>query len=296
MNCVYIAIATTDGNTPPFESSDNSQLAPQWLPLVPNCSATHLVTIQGVSDFATRAVGATTYSPFFVTNNGTGRLNFGSIQISDGSAVPGFSIQSTTCQGSLAAHQSCAVTVSFNPTAAGDYVGTLSIPILELPPQKIGLAGHAVAATSGSNFTYRYQGNPFSTIVNLSGAVAITATLGTSAALPVNSRILLSDPLVTSFEISDGGRVIANGNGSLLPSSYVATDAQGNIWDWQIAELDGLGRTFALVFYCCTLGDEPMMYTYSNNQDASYVGDLGYGGTQGGYGYENGARGSWSRL
>jgi hypothetical protein len=166
---------------------------------------------------------------------------------------------------------------------------------MEIGDQRIALSGSAAVAPSGTLTTYRYSGAPFTTSVNAPGATSVTATLVTVGAIPANSKVLLTDPSIVSFEISDGVRTILQGAGSILPTAYVSTDALGNIYDWGIAELDGAGRSFVLINQCCTTGDPPFMYTYPTTA-ASIFGDLFFGGATGGYAYENGVSGGWVRL
>ncbi len=77
-------------------------------------------------NFGNLAIGSGSSSTLTLSNTGTGPLNVTSI---DGPAAP-FAITGGTCGAppiALAAGASCTLTISFNPVAVGNFLGTLTI-------------------------------------------------------------------------------------------------------------------------------------------------------------------------
>jgi hypothetical protein len=111
-----------------------------------------------------------------VTNRGSVIINIASI-----ATAPPFAIATSTCGSTLAAAANCSVSVTFSPTAAGQFNGSLLFTDDALgSPQKVSLAGNAVAPVSLSASTLN-----FSTVIagNTSSAKTVTLTNHQTVAL-----------------------------------------------------------------------------------------------------------------
>jgi hypothetical protein len=73
-----------------------------------------------------------------LTNNGNATMNIKGLP----STAPPFSVQSTTCEATLAAKADCTISVTFDPTSKGAQTGTLSVTD-DAPdsPQTVNLKG-----------------------------------------------------------------------------------------------------------------------------------------------------------
>jgi hypothetical protein len=164
----------------------------------------------------------------------------------DGVEASGDFHQQSTCGKKLIQHQSCTVTVWFQPTAAGERVGTLLIhdsdvtgmqqifltgigSLLETSPLKMDFADQAAESTSAPQtvtITNRGSANVNIAAINLSGDFVIPSkTCGDTIAAGKSCRVSISfSPTVTgirtgvlSIETSPGSvlqKVTLSGTGS----------------------------------------------------------------------------------
>ena len=178
--------------------TDNALGSPQTVTLSGMGGAAPVVSLSATSlTFTSQALGSTS-SPQLITltNTGTAALAINSI------TVTGDFAQLNTCGAGLAPAASCAINVTFTPTAAGSRTGLLTITD-NAPgsPQVVNLGG------GGADFLLAVS--PTSTSVNAgdTGNYTITVTptfgfngkvtLGCSGSLPQNASCLISPSSVT---------------------------------------------------------------------------------------------------
>ncbi|KRA25510.1 hypothetical protein ASD65_14600 [Microbacterium sp. Root61] len=130
------------------------------------------------STFASTEVGQTSPTvPFVVKNNGNMPIVFDAV-----SANGDFSVESTTCTGTLVIGATCEVAATFAPTKAGDRTGTLSIT---------SNAKTVTAELAGAGLAPKLEADPASVdfgdvVVNESSAPTVVKITNTgSAAAPV---------------------------------------------------------------------------------------------------------------
>jgi hypothetical protein len=161
-------------------------------------------------------------------------LSFGSIQVSTVSAAQSISVQNnggqavtissttvsspfirtaTTCGSSLAANTSCAITLTFNPTTAGSYTGTLTLKD-SLGTQTLALTGTALSAPTDSLST---NGLAFPSTVIGQSSSPLTVTLTNSGGEPLtNIGTSLSGTSASQFSVT------SNCSTTLSPASSCA--------------------------------------------------------------------------
>ena len=142
--------STAGARSGDLQISDDAPFSPQTVALsgtgvVP--PAPQATLAPSSLSFASQAVGQSSASQTVtLTNSGNAALTLGAI------AASGDFSESNTCSASLAAGQSCAIAVVFDPTAAGARGGSLSIADnAKDSPQQLALTGAAVASTSASS-------------------------------------------------------------------------------------------------------------------------------------------------
>jgi hypothetical protein len=149
-------------------------------------------------------------------------------------------------------------------------------------------------------YDYKYAGQPFQ-VNTLAGATNISVEFSSPTLLAPSTTydLSLSGIATTQFAsltISDGINTISPGDGTFLDSDFITTNSFGSISRWQIVELSGSGRSFA-IGQCCTINDPPFMYTYCCNAptDASIWTNGFFGiGPKIDYAYNNCLPGVWT--
>ena len=109
----------------------------------PNCVGVPAVKLSTASlVFPTAALGVTSApKTMTVTNSGSTTLSITSVK-----ATGNFAVKSTTCGATLAAGASCAVNVTFTPTAIGTRTGSLTVADdASTSPQRVSLSGTGTA-------------------------------------------------------------------------------------------------------------------------------------------------------
>jgi hypothetical protein len=137
-----------------------------------------------------------------VTNTGSAPLHVGAISLA-GTNANNFAISSNGCSAAVAAAQTCAIGVTFTPSAMGSRVGTLQIPsdatngTLSVSLSGTGIA--AVAAIAPASLTYGNQ-----LLNTTSAAQSVTVTNSGTSSLTVSSVTLAgSDP--GDFAVASNG-------------------------------------------------------------------------------------------
>jgi hypothetical protein len=189
VGCTATALGTYTGN---LTVSDNATSTRQTSSLSCTVSGTPQATVTPVSyNFGSVNVGATTpATTISVSNPGTAPLTITSINLTGANAAS-FTIASNSCGATLAAGASCAVNVTFSPTAGGGLSVALNV-VDSIGTQTSTLAGtgtvptppdFSLSATPASQSTYRggsvtytlqlaslLPSNPFTTAVVLSAS------------------------------------------------------------------------------------------------------------------------------
>ncbi len=220
-NAATLTIADSAANSPQTVAITGTAVAP------PSGGGTVGVAPAQVA-FANQAIG-TSSAPVnvTVTNNQTVPLGIASIQ----TAAP--FAQTNTCGTSVAAGQSCVISVTFAPTAAGPSTGTLSITD-DGPgsPQSVALSGTGVAPPpppSGSvTVTPAQYAFPSQTVGTTSAPASFTVTNGQSAALNIAS-IQVAAPFA---ETNTCGTALAPGQSCTVAVTFapaVVGPSSGNL-------------------------------------------------------------------
>ncbi len=149
-------------------------------------------------------VGATgTAQTFTLKNAGTASLTVGSVTL-NGTNASVFTIGSNSCGTALAAGASCAVVVSFAPSAAGSATATLSV-VDAVGTQTSALSGNGVAVTAPD---FAIAATPPTQTSSAGGvvsyAISITPMKGftqavalTASGLPTNAKVSFAPASVT---------------------------------------------------------------------------------------------------
>jgi Abnormal spindle-like microcephaly-assoc'd, ASPM-SPD-2-Hydin len=160
----------------------------------------------GTLAFGNEAVGATSPAQTVtLTNGGTNAVAIASV-----SASTGF-VQTNTCGASVAANQSCTVSVSFAPAAAGAVQGLLTVTSNANGPntvQTVSLSGTGV--TPLTILLPTSVSFPATTQNTTSGPVTVTLTNSDSS---VANAILTSFTITGPFAVSAGGTCTDGGAG-----------------------------------------------------------------------------------
>jgi hypothetical protein len=193
--------------------TDNAVNSPQTILLAGNGLPTPVVSLSVTSlTFSSQPLG-TTSSPQTVTmsNTGTSALTITSI------VTTGDFAQLNTCGASLAAGASCAISVTFTPTAARSRTGSLTITDNAVgSPQIVSLGG------SGSDFTVSVA--PTSASVIAGNSVVFTFTV--APAFGFNAKVTLGcsgAPRGATCSVSPS-EVTLNGTNS-IPATVTVTTA-----------------------------------------------------------------------
>jgi hypothetical protein len=179
-------------------------------PLVLNLSGTGITT-SAVASLSTESLtftsvpaGTTTTQPVTLTNNGTSEMTVLSVYTEPPYAVTGFT---GGAKGTvLESGQSLPLTVSFTPSAAGTYPGTLVITSDVLNPVGVTLSGTASAASALAITSFPILpegtiGSDYSAVLTAAGGVPpYTWSLASGSALPAG--LTLSSEGVISGTLS----------------------------------------------------------------------------------------------
>lgn len=155
--------------------------SPNTVPLLGNgIQAT--MSVPATSALGNQTVGTTSSAQTVtVTNSGTATLNIGTPTLG-GTNAGNFAINSNGCTSAVAPGGTCAISLTFTPSAAGSRSATLSIPSnAPSTPNAVALSGTglqaALTVASGLNFDQRPIGNtspPQSLTVTNSGTAPLT--------------------------------------------------------------------------------------------------------------------------
>jgi len=159
------AVGTRTGT---LSIADNSAGSPHTVALTGTGGQT-AVSISPTSLSFSQAINTTGASQVTLTNTGNLPLQISTVQVSGAT----FS-ETNSCGVSVAAGQSCGITVSFSPTALGNSTGTLTITDSDAgSPHTVPLTGTGVADSLG--LSYCSLNGCFSTQTVSAGGVATTA-------------------------------------------------------------------------------------------------------------------------
>jgi hypothetical protein len=148
--------------------TDNSAGSPRTVALT-GTGGQVAVSVSPASLTFSQAINTTGTSQVTLTNSGNIPLQISTVQVSGAT----FS-ESNSCGVSVAAGQSCGITVSFSPTALGNSTGTLTITDSDPgSPHTVPLTGTGVADSLG--LAYCSLNGCFSTQTVSAGSVALTA-------------------------------------------------------------------------------------------------------------------------
>jgi len=181
---------------------------------------------QSPLSFGSHLINSTTSaSPITLANTGNVPLNITGIVLAGSPSASGGFAQTNTCGSSLAPASSCTITATFDPTAVGNSVGTLTVTDnASASPQVIPLSGTAVdfsitAAPGGSpsatvpagqstTYNLQIQGDQFTGMVNLacSGAPA-----NASCSVPPDTSVTGNTP--APFQ----AKIVTSASSSSLP-------------------------------------------------------------------------------
>jgi hypothetical protein len=176
--------------------------------------------------FSSQITGTTSAAQTItLTNTGSGSLNITTI-----SSTGDFS-QTNNCAASIASGGTCAIAVSFSPTAAGSRSGTLSVADDATgSPQTAALSGTASVAAAPSNACADPSGNhkSFPSCLAVSSPTAVTAAEGAPKLKPGSARARYSSGLQALPRASGSGYQTAYAAQTVqLDSLLNGTDANG---------------------------------------------------------------------
>jgi hypothetical protein len=155
------------------------------------------------------------------------------------------------------------------------------------------------ASAHADIYEYSYTGQPFGIDGQntLPGSTYLSMDFYSISPLLPSTYYDSSSLPFASISMSDGIEAIDPDDRSLLSSSFLETDASGNITAWEVVELVGADRTFVLGDECCTIDDPPVLMSINNNgaTDAVILTNGFYGiGPRDDFAYNNGAPGVWA--
>jgi hypothetical protein len=193
--------------------TDNGTGSPQMLPLS-GAGVQPMVTVSPSSlNFGANLNGSSQQLTVTVTNTSNVAATLSASTLT-GSGASAYSIGSNVCGGSVAAMATCAITVSFNPTATGSYSATLTLTDNAVTsPQTVTLAGSGAAEPSSCTTqnmtspaqttpTANYAGTAFTGKVMAGTTPVIGASVQIYAAGQTGNgstpTALLTTPLTTS--------------------------------------------------------------------------------------------------
>lgn len=172
-----LTVTDSAGNSPQIASLGGSGLAP----------VSQISLGSATVNFASQLVGtASAASAVTLTNSGTGPLTLASV------AATGDFAQTNTCGTSVAVGASCAIAVTFNPSAPGNRAGSLRISgNAPAGPAMVSLSGQGTAPTlvlAPGSLTF-----PSQTAGTTGNASAVTLTNSGTAALTISSITATGD-------------------------------------------------------------------------------------------------------
>jgi hypothetical protein len=192
--------------------ADSATTSPQSVTLTGTGTASVVSLSVASLNFGNQAVNTTSASQT-VTLTNTGNLSLAITSISITGANSGDFSQSNTCGSAVAAGGSCAITVTFTPSASGSRTASVSIAdnATAGSPQVVSLAGTGTSGTVGFSATALTFGNQ--AVGTSSAAQVVTLTNGGGSILTI-SNIQLTGTNSADFGESNncGGSMAANGN------------------------------------------------------------------------------------
>ena len=169
--------------------ADGAFGSPQLVPLAGTATGTVTNTVSFAPTsltFPSQATGSTSASQAItLTNKATTTLKITTV------AASGDYAETDTCAGkSIAAGKTCAITVTFKPTAAGTIKGAISVAdAATTTPQVVALTGTAVTPLTLSPATLTFTG----TVGSTSAAQTATLTNNSSAAITISKVVNSGD-------------------------------------------------------------------------------------------------------
>ncbi len=154
------------------------------------------------------------------------------------------------------------------------------------------------ATSASASYRYVYRGQKFTTNT-LSGSSRIWMIVIFDKPLLPDTTYGIKSQELRLIKITDGVDTIERHEGTLLDTSFIKTNDQGQISSWEIVELSGADRSFVDPGECCTINDPPLMYSVNHNgqTDASIQTNGVFGiGPSTGYGYNNLMPGTWTQI
>ena len=193
INCLPVVVETL---TASFNANFPSPIAQQSIALSCNAVATstapQAALTPATANFGSVTVGTTSSSQLFtLMNSGNAALSITSVSLGGANAAA-FAIPTMTCGPTLAAGDSCSITITFSPTAAGNDSAVLNV-VDAVGTQTSTLAGTGVAAASTAPQAALTPATADFGSVNVgsaSPAQTFTLTNAGTAALPVTSVTL----------------------------------------------------------------------------------------------------------
>jgi 6-phosphogluconolactonase (cycloisomerase 2 family) len=185
--------------------ADGAFGSPQLVPLSGTATGTVTNTVSFAPTsltFPSQAIGTTSASQAItLTNKATTTLKITTV------AASGDYAETDTCAGkSIAAGKTCAITVTFKPTASGTIKGAISVAdAATTTPQVVALTGTAVTPLTFSPATLTFTG----TVGSTSTAQTATLTNNSSAAITISKVVNSGDYKQTN---TCGTSIAANGN------------------------------------------------------------------------------------
>ena len=160
-----------------------------------------------------------------LSNSGSSALSISSIAVS-GTNASSF-VLSHNCGTSLAAGQSCAIQVQFQPTITGSLAGTVTITDnASNPNQTLALSGTGIAASSLSVSATPATLSFASQNVNTTSAMQSITVKNTGTATLTLSGVTLSGANSSAFKMSNGcGATLAPGASGTIQVQFVPTAA-----------------------------------------------------------------------
>ncbi|MGD0303756.1 MAG: choice-of-anchor D domain-containing protein [Candidatus Acidiferrales bacterium] len=182
--------------------SDNAQGSPQSVALTGTAVTLGATLSTSSVAFGTSTIGiATVPVNVTLTNSGSAPLTISAISIS-GADKADFAAPNN-CPASLAAGASCTLSVSFNPTQAGNRTAVLQVfDSAPQSPQSVAVGGNAVAAQMGVSPASLNFGNQLANTASAASTLTVTNTAASPAMLAVTSAAVSGS---TDFSVVKNG-------------------------------------------------------------------------------------------
>lgn len=195
--------------------SDNVQGSPQPLSMVGRGVSNAVVSLSPTSlTFASQLVGSTSPAQTVtLTNSGSGPL--GAISISADSPFQATS----ACGSTLAAGANCTMNVTFSPTQAGSFSGSLIIA------DDAAGSPHAVAL-SGTASDFSFPGPPPGQAISAGQSATYTLTLASSNGFTGTVSLSCTDPVPESSCSMSTNSITLSGSNSVGFTATVSTTAR----------------------------------------------------------------------